>query len=167
MSTPFKFIAEFPTDPAPFWKLFWDDAYNKDLYARLDVKERRFLERVEDDEKIVFQLRVMPKRDLPGFIQKLVGGDLGYTEISTWWKQQNRIDVKVEPTLMKEKSKISATYAITPLAPGRIRRTFEGTVGLSVPLVGGRIEAFIIGDMEKAYQTAADVTVEWIKKGGV
>jgi len=38
---------------------------------------------------------------------------------------------------------------------------------MSIPLIGGRVEAFIVSDMEKAYQTAADVTVEWIKRGGV
>ncbi len=164
MSTPFKFVAEFATDPDSFWKIFWNDDYNAILYDRLEVKERRFLQRDEDDEKIRFQLRVMPRRDLPAFVQKFVGGDLGYTEISTWWKRKNRIDVKVEPTLMKDKTQIDAVYTIEPLGAKRVRRTFEGKIAIAIPLVGGKVEKFIIGDMEKAYQVAADTTDEWLRK---
>jgi hypothetical protein len=163
--TPFKFVAEFPCDPDKFWKLFWHDPYNVELYGRIGVKERRFLEKVETDDAIRFKLRIMPQRDLPGFIKKLVGGDLGYTEMSTWHKKDNRIVCHIEPTLFKEKTKIDAIYTITPIGPGRVRRVFDGSISISIPLAGKKIEEFIVSDMEKAYQTAAQVTVEWLERG--
>lgn len=165
MSTPFKFVAEFPTDPETFWKLFWHDPYNVELYDRIAVKERRYLEKNDHGDTLQFQLRVIPRRDLPGFLQKIVGGDLGYTEKSTWFKKENRIECDIVPTLMSEKSKIRATYTITPIGEKRIRRVFEGTIDIGVPLIGRKVEQFIVGDMEKAYLAAAATTKEWLARG--
>lgn len=164
MSTHFKFVHEFDTDPERFWKVFFHEPYNVEMYDRIGVKERRMLERREEGDTIRWKVRIMPKRDLPGFVQKIVGGDLGYVEISTWSRKDNKIDVRVEPTLMKEKTKIHGIYTLTPIGPGRVRRVFEGDLSVSIPLVGGKIEGFIISDMEKSYQVAAQVTAEWLRK---
>jgi hypothetical protein len=163
--THFRIVAEFDTDPEPFWKIFFHEPYNTDLYQRIEVKENTLLYTKEDETTIKFSRRVIPKRDLPGVIKKIVGGDLGYTETSTFHKGKNLLEVKIEPSLMKEKTKIFGKYTITPIAPGKVRRVFEGDIDVSIPLVGGRVEKAIIEDMTKSYDVAAQVTREWIKKG--
>jgi uncharacterized protein DUF2505 len=163
--THFSITHDFEGEPAAFWKLFFHEPYNVDLYNRIGVKERKVLQHDEDDEKIRFSLRIMPKRDLPGVIKKIVGGDLGYTEISTYWKQKSLIDVRIEPTLLKERTKLNATYTVKPIGPGRIRLTFEGDIHVDLPLVGRKVEATVLEDLKRTYDVVAQVTAEWLKKG--
>jgi hypothetical protein len=165
--THFKIVHEFNADPATYWKVFLDEPYNVELYNRIGVKERTMLDRSEDAKTVKWSIRIVPKRDLPGVIKKIVGGDLGYTEISTLYKDENYIDVKVEPSLMKDKTKIRAKYTLTPIGEKRVRRTFEGDIDISLPLVGRKVEAVILEDMQRSYDIAAQVTSEWLARGGV
>jgi len=165
--THFKIVHEFDSDPATYWKVFLHEPYNVELYDRIGVKERTMLDRSEDAKTVKWSIRIVPKRDLPGVIKKIVGGDLGYTEISTLYKDENYIDVKVEPSLMKDKTKIRAKYTLTPIGPKRVRRTFEGDIDISLPLVGKKVESVILEDMQRSYDIAAKVTSEWLARGGV
>src|SRR5262249_6644347 len=113
------------------------------------------LDRSEDAKDVKWSIRIVPKRDLPGVIKKIVGGDLGYTEISILHKDENWIEVKVEPSLMKDKTRILAKYTLTPIGEKRVRRTFEGDIDISIPLVGKKIEATILEDMQRSYDVAA------------
>jgi uncharacterized protein DUF2505 len=163
--THFQIVHDFACDPPRYWEVFFDEAYNVDLYRQIKVKERTMLERKEDDASIHWRVKIMPERDLPGVIKKIVGGDLGYTEISTYYKGKDYIDVRVEPTLMKERTKIAARYTLKSLEPGRVRRTFEGDIDVDLPLVGRKIEATVLDDMKKSYDVAARVTAAWLQKG--
>ncbi|MSP16748.1 MAG: DUF2505 domain-containing protein [Myxococcales bacterium] len=161
--THFRFAADFATDAETYWSVFFDEPYNVALYQRIGVKERRMLERKEDEQTISWQVRIMPDRDLPSFVQKIVGGDLGYVEISTYRKGQNRIDTQVEPTLMREKTKINAVYTLTAHG-AMVRRVFEGDIAISIPFIGRKVEEFIVADMGRAYETTARFTTEWLAK---
>lgn len=165
--TSFSIVHDFDGTPDAFWRVFFHEPYNVELYKRLKMKERTVLYREDDEQQIRFSIRVVPERDLPGFLKKIVGGDLGYVETSVFHRAQNRLDVKVEPTLMKERTKIAATYQLVETSPGKLRRTFSGTVDISIPLAGGKIEGVVIEDMRKSYDTAAQVTREWLARGGV
>jgi hypothetical protein len=164
--THFVISHEFEADPERYWPMFFDDAYNAALYDRLKVKERKVIEWREDETTIYRSIRVLPERDLPGFMKKLLGGDLGYTEISTYKKGTNHIDTVVETTLLKDKIDMKILYDLIPLAPGRLQRKIEGDIKVSVPLVGGKIESVVINDMKRSYDVAAQLTGEWLKKGG-
>jgi hypothetical protein len=156
---------DFDTDPETFWKLFFHEPYKVAMYERIGIKERTILSRKDDGDTQSFSERIVPKRDLPDVIKKVVKGDFGYTETSTFTLSKNHGDVKIEPTLMRDKTRISAKYTLTPLGPGRVRRTFEGDITVSIPLLGGRIEKTIIEDMRRSYDIVAEVTREWLKKG--
>ena len=164
--TAFSIAHDFEGEPADYWRLFFHEPYNVDLYRRLKMKERTILDRQEDDQEIRWSVRVMPERDLPGFLKKILGGDLGYVEHSVYKKGESRLTSRVEPTLMKERTKIDAAYTVEVIAPGRLRRTFAGTVTIDLPLVGKKIEQAILADMQKSYATTAEVTREWLARGG-
>ena len=164
--TEFNIVHEMEGEPELFWRIFFDDAYNAELYRRLQMKERTVLEQKETPEGRSWVVRVIPSRDLPGFMKKIVGGDFGYIERTTFTRDKNRLDIKIEPTMMKERTRIGGVYTIDPYAPGKLRRTFKGTVTVDLPLVGKKIEGVIIDDMQKSYATAAGVTREWLARGG-
>jgi hypothetical protein len=162
--THFAITHEFTGSTEAFWKVFFDEAYNTELYQRLKVKERKMLERREDEQTIYFSVKIMPERDLPSVIKKILHGDLGYVESSTYYKGKHYLDVNVEPTLLREKTKFKAVYTLSDLGSGKLRRTFEGDVDVSIPLVGGKVERTIIDDMTRSYGVAAEVTSEWLAR---
>jgi hypothetical protein len=118
-----------------------------------------------DDQTIQFAIRVIPKRDLPALIKKIVGGDLGYTEISTYYKGKDEIGrahradaderSHEDPRALQGRGHRSAQAA----------RSFEGDLHVDVPLVGRKVEATILEDVRRSYDIAAQVTNEWLKKG--
>jgi len=158
----FKFVHDINCNATRYWEVFFDDAYNKAIYSHVNVKERQFLDMQENGNTKTWVLRVFPERDLPGFVKKMINGDLGYIEHATMDKAANRINCRIEPTLFKEKTKINAVYSLEVLGPDKVRRTFEGDVEVSMPLIGRKVEDVIVTDMTKAYDSIADFTNEWL-----
>jgi hypothetical protein len=161
--TPFCLQHEFEATPERFWKVFLDPAYNEALYARIEVREHTVLAWRDDGGTVYRSIRIMPKRDLPRVVQALTGAHLGYTENTLLHKAENRIDVTVIPTALTDRTSIQGTYSLVPLDKGRLRRTFEGTIHIDVPLVGRRIEKIVLDDMARSYDKAAEVTAEWLR----
>jgi hypothetical protein len=162
--TPFRIVHEFATGKERYWKVFFHEPYNVALYERIKVKERKVLHWKETDGTIERSIKILPARDLPGFLKKIVGGDLGYVESSTFYKDKDSIDVTVEPTLMKDRTTMKARYWIELPDASTVRRIFEGSIHVDMPFVGRKIEQFIVDDMKRGYDTAAQVTKEWLGK---
>jgi hypothetical protein len=164
VSTHFKYVHDFDCDIPAFWKVFFNEDYNVEMYKRIKVKERKMLERKEDDASVSFAVKIMPERDLPGVVKKIVGGDLGYTERSSLNKATNRMEVNIEPSLMKDRTTIKGVYWIEQIGPGKVRRTFEGDIEVDLPLVGRKVEATVLEDVKRSYDIAAEVHREWLRK---
>ncbi len=162
--THFAISHDFTGDIDTYWKVFFDEEFKTEQYRRINVKERTVLDRKEDEKTISFSERVVPARDLPGFMKKILGGDLGYTEISIYTKGANKIDVRIEPTLLRERTKMRALFTVVTTAPGKLRRTFEGDIDVDLALVGGKVERTVIDDIKRSYDIAAQVTQEWLTK---
>jgi hypothetical protein len=160
----FNIAHEFDCDPKTFWDIFFSEEYNRELYADLKIKERQVLKNEEDDREIRRQIKIVPERDLPGAIKSLIKGDLGYIEHNVYHKGQDSMDVRIEPTLMKDRFKMDGVFRVVPVRPGRIRREFVGQLSVSVPLLGGQIEKLVMGDVTKSYDEAARVTQRWIAR---
>jgi len=158
----FEIVHEIACDAARFWEMFFDDAYNEALYKQVGLKERRFLELTDTPTHKHWVMRVIPERDLPGFLKKLVNGDFGYEETATLDKAANQITCKIRPTLLSERITIESTYTLEPIGPDRVRRIYAGTVDVALPLVGGKIEEFILRDVEASYTTTAAFSNEWL-----
>jgi hypothetical protein len=158
----FKLVHEQNCNPEKFWEVFFDDAYNKAIYKHVGTKERQFLDLQDHGDTKTWVLRVFPERDLPDFVKKLVKGDLGYIEHAVMHKSKNRIESRIEPTLFKDKTRINSVYTVESIGPNKVRRTMEGDVDVSFPLIGKKVESVIVADLEKAYQAIADFTNEWL-----
>jgi hypothetical protein len=154
----------FNCDPERFWKIFFDDQYQQEMYDEIGIKERAVLKFEEDEREIRRQVRVVPQRELPSVMKSLVKGDFGYVEHSVYHKGQNVMDVRIEPTMMKDRFTMGGTYRVVPEGDQRIRREFVGHIKVSVPLLGSQIEKLVVADVQKSYDAAARVTNRWIEK---
>jgi hypothetical protein len=160
----FTIAHEFDCDAKTYWDIFFDLDYQKDMYSGLGIKERTVLLFEEDDREIRRKIKMVPQRDLPGALKSILKGDLGYIEHNVYHKGKDLMDVRIEPTLMADRFKMSAEFRVVTLGPKRVRREFVGEIKVSVPLFGGKIEDLVMTDVRKSYDQAAVTTAKWIAK---
>jgi hypothetical protein len=158
----FTIAHEFDCDAKTYWEIFFDLDYQKEMYSGLNIKERTVLLFEEDDREIRRKIKVVPQRDLPGALKSLLKGDLGYIEHNVYHKGKDVMDVRIEPTLMADRFKMSAEFRVVTLGPKRCRREFVGEIKVGVPLLGGKIEDLVMSDVRKSYDQAAVTTARWV-----
>lgn len=160
----FRIEDEFDTDPGTYWEVFWDERFNEEQAARLRLRERQVTERVEDDSSLRRVVRVVPERDLPAAMRRVVPGGLAYTEHDHWDKRSGVLRIRVEFPGLGDRFRLDSTYRLTPLGPGRLRREYAGEIEVRVPLIGGQIEKLVVADMERSYAQAAALMREWLAR---
>lgn len=159
----YKFDHEFDCDPKTFWEIFWSQEYNDDLYTQLDIPQREVIE-LKDDGKVLKRVwKLSPRVDIPSVLKSIIK-DTGYTETDHFHKERSSMDVVIEPAMMRNKVDMRATFTVTPVGEGKCRRVFEGDVKVSIMMLGGQIEKFMVEQMRKSYETATRVTRAWIAK---
>jgi hypothetical protein len=160
----FSFVHEFDIDPDAYWKIFLAPDFNRDMFDELKMKKYEVLER-EDDGKHFHRRQVCePSTPIPSFLQSVVKST-GYTEIDDMDWGTNTMRIKIETAMFKDRFDMWGDYIVTPLDGGkRTRREFRGEVKVTVPLIGGRIEKFMMEQLRDSYDIAARVTRRWIEK---
>jgi len=160
----FSFVHEFDIDPQAYWELFLSDAFNEDLFRELKVKSRTVVEQTDDSKTFHRVQKVEPSTPIPGFLQSLIK-DTAYTEIDTLDRSRGVMRIVIETAMFKDRFDMKGDYIVTPLDGGkRCRREFKGEVRVSVPLLGGKIEKYMMEQMRDSYEIATRVTREWIAK---
>jgi hypothetical protein len=67
--------------------------------------------------------------------------------------------------MFQDKFSMGGKYSVTPLDGGaRCRREFKGEVKVTIPLIGGRVEKYMLDELRASYDTAAATTRRWIAK---
>jgi hypothetical protein len=160
----FNFAHDFDIDVANYWKIFLSPEFNKEMFADLKMKKYEVVKQ-EDDGKRFHRVQVLePSTPIPGFLQSIVKST-GYTEIDNLDWSTNVMDVVIETQMFKDRFAMGGKYAVTPLDGGkRCRREFRGEVKVSIPLIGGRIEKYMMEQLRDSYELAAATTRRWIGK---
>ncbi len=159
----FTFSHDFDIDPESFWKMFFSEAYEAELFRRLKMRTFTVLERREEGNSLWRKVKLEPEGDVPAWASSVVR-DTGYTEHDHLHRDRSVMDVTIEPAMMKERFHLTGIFKVTPLGPGRCRREFSGEIRISVPLLGGKIEKFMVDKMREGYDTAAAFTREWLQR---
>lgn len=163
--TPFRFEHVYrASSPAAVFATFFDPLHNAEEDRRAGVAARELLEMADRPEQLVRKARVWPKRTVPAVLRPIVGSDISYDETLTWHKALDRVDYDIRPRLLSGRIKIAATYQLTQLEPGQVRRVYEGAVTAELRLIGGRVERGIIEDMTRSMAITAACTQESIDR---
>lgn len=157
--TEFRIEHELPAAAARVWELVVSDDFNAELYARVQV-DREVVSEREEAGVVHRVVRSTSRRQLPGFVKRLIGGDLGFIERIEWRRGETRLALAVEPSLMARRTRFASTVAVEPLGPDRARRVFAGSIAVDVPLVGRRIEEGAVRDMRRIHDLAAQMMRE-------
>jgi hypothetical protein len=160
----FSFVHEFDIDPVGYWKIFLSPEFNKDMFGELKMKKYEVLE-LKDDGKTMHRVQQLePSTPIPGFLQSVVKST-GYTEIDDLDYSRNVMRVKIETQMFKDRFQMHGDYIVTALDGGkRCRREFKGEVKVAMPLIGGRVEKYMMEQLRDSYDIAARVTRRWIEK---
>jgi hypothetical protein len=159
----FSFSHDFDIDPEGFWKMFFSEPFENELFRRLKMRTHVVLERKDEGNQYRRKVKLEPEAEVPSWAQAVVR-DTGYTEHDLLHRDRSVMDVTIEPALMKDRFHMSGSFKVTPLGPGRCRREFAGEVRVSVPLLGGKIEKFMVDKMREGYDVAAEFTREWLRR---
>ena len=141
--------------------------FDPDHLAAQDVVgklgERTVTEERDDDKARFCRWSVRSLRPLPALVKPFVeGGRLSYIETMTWRKADNEIDMTITPQIGRDRVLIKAVYSFTQVGDGQVRRRYKGTIQVNVPLVSGKIERAILGEMENGMAAMRDCTQKWL-----
>ena len=145
--------------------LFFDDAFNEAMKPVADLKERVTLEKKEVDGKIVRKVRVVPTRNFPGPVKKIMGdGELSYIEDNSFDPKTHVLDWNSKVSVLTDKIKMSGKIYFKEV-PGGVERRVTGDAVVSVFGVGGMIEKVVVDNIRETYDNIARFTQKWIDDG--
>lgn len=159
MTTEFHIEHELPASAERVWALVVSDDFNSELYARVNV-DRELVSEREEGGVVHRVVRSTSRRQMPGFVRRLLGGDLGFVERIEWRRGETRLALAVEPSIMAKRTHFASTLEVEALGAERSRRVFAGSIAVDVPLVGRRIEQGAVRDMRRIHDLAADLMRE-------
>jgi hypothetical protein len=154
----FRFEHVFAGRADDYWWAFFDEGCTRQQFDAVGVRGFEIIELSDNGDEVVRILEVSPARDLPGFIRKLTGASLRYTETSRLDRRSGIATTEVVPATLSGRVELRGTHRLEPVDADHVRRVFTGTIAARVPLVGKRIETAVLADMEKSYATGAALT---------
>jgi hypothetical protein len=158
-----EYVFRAPSTSAVF-EAFFDPQHAADQDRALDITERLVLECEETSEFLRRVCRIVPRRQLPALVRPLIKGQLHYVETATWHKREDMIAIELRPSLLGARAVITATYRLSPLGTGLIRRQYEGSVSVDVALIASRIECGIVKEFERSIPVAAACTQAFLDR---
>ena len=161
----FRFSHEFDVAPEKFWSVFFLKEYNEDLYKQLKFSSYELLEFqvLEDGKKIKRVQKMEPSSSLPAWVRSMVPR-IAYTEHNLYEKEKSSMRVKLDPYLFKGQFLFQGLYQVTSLKNNRCVRDFQGEVQISLPVVGGKLEKFVIEQFAQSEPIIIEVTKKWLSR---
>ncbi len=156
---------EFATTPQRYWEVFFDEEYNKQLFAHLRVGyELLEMKREGEGEALVIRRRqkLTPQRELPALFQKFVKGGAHYVEENRFTARTNAVEVVTTPSFMADSILTRGVYRLEVAGPRAVRRVWDGEVTVKIPLVGGKAESFIVDEVKASYRATTEFTRRWL-----
>mgnify|MGYP001583559842 CR=1 FL=1 len=149
---------------ADYEKLYFDEPFNEAMCKALGL-QRTLVDRKEEGGRMRRVVRVSPDREIPGPVQKVLGGaKIEYTEHVDYALGSGRGTWKTISSLLTDKVDSQGSIAFAERA-GHVERVVDGDIKVSIFGLGGLVEKFIVADVEKSYEKAAEFTQAWIDKG--
>lgn len=148
-----------------YWEIFFSDEYNAGLWPALDiVRELLAFERKGEGPslRIHREQRLVPQREVPGFIKKLVSGAITYVEKNDFVAADNLMRTVTIPGFAADRITTTGTYRLEPLGESRCKRIWDGVCECRIPLVGGKVEKQLVDEVRESYRRATDFTRKWI-----
>ena len=138
-------------------ELTFDPAFMKRMNVEaMKVQNYESLSRSVDGATWTMKNRITPQDNMPGFIQKLVGGGFHYEETVTHQKGADSVSAVMVPSVMRDKLKMSYTMRVVPKEDSACLRVMDWEIEVKVFGIGGQIEKFAAGEIERSLDASAN-----------
>ena len=100
--------------------------------------------------------------DPPGFIKNFVGDSIGIQETQTWTSPTTAtllVEILKQPGDVKGTVRLSESGASTVV-------TVDAEIAVKVPLVGGKVEGYVAGILDKLLTKDEEIGRTWLAGGG-
>jgi Protein of unknown function (DUF2505) len=154
----------FDADPATVADIILDENYQASLDGLGPLSERKVLEQKRlPDGTVRRRVRCVLDIDVSGRARRFIGDeDPAWIEHATWRPDERKWSWTIEPLVAKEM--LAASGRIEIIRNGsRTVRVVVGEVKVKVPIVGGKVESWIVQGLERAYDEEARVLRKYLK----
>jgi hypothetical protein len=154
----FRIEHTFDADPDTVAKVMLDEDYQASLDGLGPLSERKVLEQKSlTNGTVQRRVRCVLDIDVSGAARKFIGdSDPAWIEHAIWHPGEMRWDWTIEPLAAQDLLKAAGQIELAPRDEGTLR-TVLGEVKVSVPLVGGKVEGWIVDGLGRAYDEEARV----------
>lgn len=157
----------FDTSPERLWEVFFfDEDYAKGLYERVRLKvAKRELHREGEGPSLIVRrkLQLVADRELPGALKRLFQGTSTVTETGEFNAALRRYSVTIQVPVIGNLVDYGGEYTWDTLPSGQLRRVWRGHCDARIPLVGGKLEAYLLGEIEKSMADNYAFTREYLR----
>ncbi|MCS7483044.1 DUF2505 domain-containing protein [Umezawaea endophytica] len=141
-----------------------DERYLRDRLAVLGGTDAQLVSFSSANGKTSYQLKQgVPAEHLPSVAKSLLGGDLVIHRTEVWTAAGTTGTVEV--TLNGVPGRLDGTIVLAGDAGGS-RTTLTGQVKVSIPLMGGKLEAMIAEQVSALLDKENEFTTEWLANRG-
>lgn len=158
----------FETTPERLWHVFFfDEDYARGLYARMRLKlVARELQHEGEGETLIVRrkLTIAAERELPGVLRRIVGDANTLRETGEFNAALRRYSVDIELPVIGALVDYGGDYTWETLPSGQVRRVWHGRCDARIPLVGARVEQYLLGEVEKSLAENAAYTRQYLRE---
>jgi hypothetical protein len=137
-------------------ELAFDPQFEKRLNLEgMHMQNLEVLDRNVDGPTWTLRSRITPPDNMPGFIKKLVGGTFHYEEKRTHQKGSDSITAEMLPNVLRDKLRMGYKMRVVKDGENACRRIMEWEIEVKIFGLGGQIEKFAAGEIEKGTDASA------------
>lgn len=141
--------AKYPVSSDVIIKMFTDPAFHTDKLKAMGMAKSRVLDTKSDASEFRIKIERKVPLDAPGLLKKFFPAETTVVHEERWNMAAKTGKVKVEPSGVP--IEITCTATMTD-AGGKGTVNYVWDIRAKVPLIGGALEKFVAGDMEKRLQ---------------
>jgi len=154
----------FDVSAAVFWDVFFSEAFNAALWPVLNIDWQllRFESAGEGPSRTIHrEARLTPKREVPRMLRSLVDSSISYVEKNDFQAATSAMKTVVVPSFMADRIDNRGVFRLEILGPTQVKRVWEGQCTAKVPLLGKRVEEFLVEQIRESYEKTTAFMRKW------
>jgi hypothetical protein len=156
----------YDASPDDVFEMLCDQAFREEVCRAIGSVRYEVTISRDGDRATVRNDRVM-EADLPDVAKKVVGSTIEMVQTEEWGPRESdgartaqfRVEMPGKP------GAISGTVALSPVRTGT-RESVAGTIKVSIPLVGKRLEAEVARGLKSALEVEGRIGAKWLAEKG-
>lgn len=156
----------FATDVESFCTLYMlDRPFADGMYASMELEVASLeVSQKGEGETLWVQRKaeLLPQRELPGFLKRLLGATSKVTQTETWDAAAAAITLRIDVPVIGDRIQYGGTYTLTTTPDNHTKRLWRGHCHAKIPLVGRKVEAFFLKEMGEGVDQGAAFMQTWL-----